>query len=192
VRLAGVYGFEESCGLLPVEQFMREYFEHTSNVRYISSNFLATAKGRSSIVVFFGNLFSRSDGREYRIGPRRIRATKLGLEKLQGNFAEILRLMVLANLLNRWIDHDTWQAIRIDMMTRKQVPLTPLAIERFLALLAQPTRLAELLRRLHQLRDALPPQFIYGDAHHLTQSGVRHTDQPFPADQRDSIPEAVE
>ncbi len=152
VRLAGVYGFEESCGLLPVEQFMREYFEHTSNVRYISSNFLATAKGRSSIVVFFGNLFSRSDGREYRIGPRRIRATKLGLEKLQGNFAEILRLMVLANLLNRWIDHDTWQAIRIDMMTRKQVPLTPLAIERFLALLAQPTRLAELLRRLHQLR----------------------------------------
>jgi [protein-PII] uridylyltransferase len=152
VRLASLYGFVESKGLLPVEQFMRQYFEHTSNVRYISSNFLTSAKGRSSVVAFFGNLFSRADGREYRIGPRHIRATKFGLAKLKGDFPEILRLMMLANSLNRWIDHDTWQSIRIDMMTRQHVPLLPLAIDRFLSLMAEPARLAELLRRLHQLR----------------------------------------
>jgi [protein-PII] uridylyltransferase len=152
VRLATAYGYQESEGLLPVEQFMRDYFEHTSNVRYISSNFLKTAKGRSSIALFFGNLFGRAEGREYRVGPRHIRATPYGLQKLKGDFAEILRLMNLANLLDKRIDHDTWQAIRLDMMKQAEVHLTPEAIQAFLSLLSQPTQLATLLYRLHELR----------------------------------------
>lgn len=152
VRLAELYGYREKDGVLPVEQFMREYFEHTSNVRYISSNFLKTAKGRSSFVLLMGNIFGRSEGREYRVGPRHIRATKVGLEKLNGDVAEILRLMDLANMHDKHIEHDTWQAIFLDMMNHEHVPLAQVAIERFLSLLSSPTRLASLLRRLHQLR----------------------------------------
>lgn len=152
VRLAELYGYRETGGMLPVEQFMRDYFEHTSNVRYISSNFLKTARGRSSFVLLMGNLFGRSEGKEYRVGPRHIRATPYGLEKLKGNVAEILRLMDLANLHNKHIEHETWQAIFLDMLNHEHVPLSQVAIDRFMSLLSQPARLASLLRRLHQLR----------------------------------------
>lgn len=152
VRLAQLYGYEEKDGVLPVEQFMREYFEHTSTVRYISSNFLKTAKGRSSFVLLMGNIFGRSEGQEYRVGPRHIRATKYGLEKLHGDVAEILRLMDLANMLDKRIEHDTWQAIFLDMLNHQHVPMSQVAIDRFLSLLSAPARLASLLRRLHQLR----------------------------------------
>ncbi len=152
LRLAELYGFEGEAGLLPVEQFMRLYFEHTSETRYTSSNFTASARSRSGLAVFFGRLFSRTVDGDYLIGPVHIRATRRGLQKLQGNLSEVMRLMDLANMSNKRIDHPTWQAIRHEMSQCGEVVLTPDAIQRFLSLLAQPARLGDLLRRLHQLR----------------------------------------
>ena len=70
---------------------------------------------------------------------------------LQTDLGEVLRLMELANSFNKHIDHVTWTAIR-ESMTGQDVQLTPAASRRFLSLLSQPNRLADLLRRLHQLR----------------------------------------
>src|SRR5207248_1915531 len=85
-----------------------------------------------------------------------ISATKRILDRLRGDLAEILRLLDLAGLYDKWIGHETWQAIRATMMSRGEpdpnAPLPQLVSERFLDLLAKPARLGELLRRLHDLR----------------------------------------
>jgi [protein-PII] uridylyltransferase len=152
LRLAELFGFDGDAALLPVEQFMRLYFEHTGEVRYASSNFVAGARSRSGVAVFFGHLFSRSVDGDYWIGPVHIGATRRGLKKLRGDLTEVLRLMDLANLCNKRIDHPTWQAIRQEMANCESIELAPETVQRFLSLLAQPPRLGDLLRRLHQLR----------------------------------------
>src|SRR5690606_2579259 len=152
LRLAQLYQYEGSEGLLPVEKFMRDYFENTSEVRYTVSNFVASARSRSPVTVFFGNLFSRRMDDDFLIGPLHLRATRRGLARLRGDVAQVLRLMDLANLCDKRIDHGTWEAIRHDMLEGADVVLSNEAIHRFLSLMSQPSRLGDLLRRLHQLR----------------------------------------
>ena len=64
----------------------------------------------------------------------------------------MLRLFELANTYAKRISHDTWEAIRSDLMDREEIDVTPECAERFLALLSEPGRLGALLRRLHELR----------------------------------------
>ena len=42
LRLAQLYGYEGTDGILPVEQFMSDYFRHTSGVRAVVGNFVAS------------------------------------------------------------------------------------------------------------------------------------------------------
>jgi [protein-PII] uridylyltransferase len=160
LRLAEIYGFQGEEGLLPVEQFMRTYFEHTGEVRYASSNFVAGARRHNTLIAFFGWLFSLSVDGDYMVGPQQIRATRRGSQKLRGDVAEVLRLMDLSNQYDKRIDHPTWQTIRQAMSDRDVVELSPEAIRRFLSLMSEPARLADLLQRLHQLRvleQLIPP-----------------------------------
>lgn len=152
VRMAPLYGCAGDSGLLPVEQFMRLYFEHTSDVRYASSNLVAAVRARPTVAAFFGRLFSRTVDGDYLIGPVHIAATRRGLQKLRGDLSEVLRLMDLANMSDKRIDYATWQAIRQEMLEREQTEVSREATKRFLSLLSQPARLGDLLRRLHQLR----------------------------------------
>lgn len=152
VRLAELLEIQGPEGVLPVEQFMRQYYEYTESVRNIASNFLANARSRSPVSKFLGALFSRNVGRDFQIGPRHIRATRLGQEKLRADLGEVLRLMDLANLCDKWIDHTTWQTIRAAQLGPAELPVTTEATRRFLSLMSQPMRLADLLRRLHQLQ----------------------------------------
>ncbi|MCA9178690.1 MAG: [protein-PII] uridylyltransferase [Planctomycetales bacterium] len=151
VRLAEKLGFVGDSASLPVEQFMQTYFEHTGEVRYRVAHFVAGAKRRTTVSTILGGLFSRRMETVYRIGPRQISATKQGLAQLSGDLEEVLQLMDLANNFNKRIDHATWQFIR-RAMTDRPPRLTHNAARRFMSLLSQPTRLASLLRRLHQLR----------------------------------------
>ncbi|MCH2124375.1 MAG: [protein-PII] uridylyltransferase [Pirellulaceae bacterium] len=152
VRIATSFGYQGDRGLLPVEQFMKDYFEHVSGVRYTSTHFLTRSKSRSTIARRLGWFFGRQLERDYFIGVRRISATRHGRVKLVGNLSEVLRLMDLANRFQKPIDHETWIAIRDDMVRRDALELSEEAIERFLSLLSEPGRLADLLRRLHELR----------------------------------------
>ena len=43
VRIADALGYQPVAGLLPVEQFMREYFRHTSQVSHVVERFVAKA-----------------------------------------------------------------------------------------------------------------------------------------------------
>lgn len=153
LRIASKYGYEGRPGVLPVEQFMQDYFHHTGEVRNISDHFVATARhrwgGRSRVLA---PLVSHQVEGDFRVGPHHISATRRGMRKVDGDLTEVLRLMDLANLYDKPMDHRTWQTIRTAMRARDEVSLTPAAVQRFLSLLSQPARLGDLLRRLHELR----------------------------------------
>jgi [protein-PII] uridylyltransferase len=167
LRLAEARRYEPALGLLPVEQFMRDYFQHTTEVREVASHFAAGARPRLFWNWLTEPLFSHQFERDFRIGPTMISATRQGLIKLRGDLAEVLRLLDLANLTDKRIAHDTWRAIRTAMTERGPAnpdePLPAQVTERFLSLLSQPTRLPELLRKLHELR--VLEQIIPGMTH---------------------------
>ena len=112
VRLAKLYGYKGDEGLLPVEQFMRDYFHHTSEVNYAMTHFLATAKARVGVRSVFNSLMSHNVEGDFRVGPIYISATQRGLTRLRRDLVHVLRLMDLANLYDKVIEHRTWEAIR--------------------------------------------------------------------------------
>jgi [protein-PII] uridylyltransferase len=167
LRLAEARHYDPVEGLLPVEQFMRAYFQHTTEVREVASHFAAGARPRPLWNWLTEPLFSHQFEHDFRIGPTTIFATRHGLAKLRGDLAEVLRLLDIANLTDKRIAHDTWRAIRTAMTERGPAnpdePLPTAVTERFLSLLSQPTRLEELLRKLHELR--VLEQIIPGMTH---------------------------
>ena len=150
VRLAPLYGCQGAAGLLPVEQFMRRYFQLTDDVRYLVANFVAVARPHKRMDQVIGPLFSRRVGRDYRVGPIHLSATDPGLAKLRTDMAEVIRLTELAATYDKRIAHDTWIAVRGAMRMLPQV-VTPEVCQRFMSLLSQPARLGEMLRRLSEL-----------------------------------------
>lgn len=174
VRLAEKYGFAGDASVLPVENFMRQYIEHTSDVRYVMTNILSQAKQRLTLPSLLGALFSHRVGHDFRVGTRHISATRKGLAKVCESLEEILRLMDLSNRYDNRIDQPTWRAIRRSMISRPDLEVTPRAAELFLSLLSQPPRLASLLRRLHELRalEKLIPAVAH--ARHLMQFNEYH------------------
>jgi [protein-PII] uridylyltransferase len=162
VRIAGVFGYTGANGILPVEQFMREYFRNTDAVRHIVSRFIEGARPWVKFAEAIAPLFSHQVEGDFRVGPTRISATKRGLAKLQGDLAQVLRLADLSNLYNKRIAHGTWDAVyraapkMPDVVTRE-------SSERFLSVLSQPARLGELLRNLHELGvlERLIPAFTH-------------------------------
>lgn len=155
MRIAQLWGYQTRPGLLAVEQFMRDYFRHTENVRDAATHFLENVRPGSPVKAILEPLLSHRADQDFRVGPSSIRASSRGAERLKGNIAEILRLMVLSALYDKPIAHETWEAIRSEMDRRSDEAgegLSPEARKLFLDLLAQPAQLGLLLRRLHRLR----------------------------------------
>lgn len=150
MRLAEWSGFQGAEGILPVEQFMQEYFAHTSEIRYSSAHFLSSAKsGARGAVTFSMGIPAK---RDYRIGLRTVWATQSGLERLKRDPAAVLELMSLSSRVGKPIAHRTWREIRSAMLNRKSGQIDSLTITRFMELMSQSNILADKLRRLHELR----------------------------------------
>ncbi len=150
LRLAKLYGYEGTDGILPVEEFMGEYFRQTRGVRSVVSNFVASARPGQTLSNLWGAIFSHQVDGDYRVSVRQIVATERGLKKLQTDLSEVLRLCELANLHNKRIAPATWDAVRV-AVPHLGGGSSPAVCQQFLALLSQPGRLAELLHRLHEL-----------------------------------------
>jgi [protein-PII] uridylyltransferase len=150
LRLAALYEYPGGEAILPVEQFMREYFRHTRAVRGVVSNFVANARPGRPVARFLGTVFGHLVEGDYRVTPNQITATSSGLVKLKTDLSEVLRLCELANLHNKRIAPATWDAVRaaVPQFTGE---VSPQIARQFLALISQPGRLGELLRRLHEL-----------------------------------------
>ncbi|MBL6724142.1 MAG: [protein-PII] uridylyltransferase [Rubripirellula sp.] len=161
MEIAKDWGYEGEDGLLPVEQFMQDYFAHTRNVRYSSKFFVDDAITRPMIASTYEWIRSKKLDESILMGPTHIWVRKERLKEFSQSLPDVLRLMGLANQYGKRISHATWQAIRLAMQDREVTDPDSLAIDEFLNLLGSSGRLAPLLRRLHELKilEQLIPEF---------------------------------
>jgi [protein-PII] uridylyltransferase len=152
LNLTSWAGFKGKEGVLPVEEFMQEYFERTSEIIYSSSHFVDSARVGSTMALALTHMIAMPVSRDFRVGLREIWATRAGMKQLENHPAKVLELMTLANRFNRRIEHHTWRAIRLAMLRRTPAPLDQDSIQRFLDLMEYSPQLDRMLRRLHELR----------------------------------------
>jgi len=151
LRVADLYGHRPADGMLPVEQFMREYFRHTSQVNHVVTRFLNKARSRDRVARLVTAAFGHRVEGGVRVGPAGLVATREGLEPLRGNLTEIMRMIGLSNLYDKPIEPSTWEIVRREAF-RLPDELPAEACRRFVSLLSRPARLGLLLRDLHELR----------------------------------------
>ena len=61
-------GFQGREGVLPVEEFMTQFFDMTSELRYSSANFVGMARSRLTPFGFLYRFLSLSAGKNLRLG----------------------------------------------------------------------------------------------------------------------------
>lgn len=152
LRVSEVLAYAGDEALLPVEKFMKDYFQATTNISQVTNHFVQGAQPGHRLRAWFAPLVGHQvQGGDYLAGPLEITATRRGKEKLAADLTEALRLADLANLYDKRIAYSACQVIR------KAAPSYPEGVtsesaRHFLSLLAQPARLGEMLRTLHDLR----------------------------------------
>jgi [protein-PII] uridylyltransferase len=152
MQIAQWVGYQGADGILPVEQFMREYFAHTSEIRYSSTHFLESVKWVSPIAQSLEHTMAIRVQRDFRVGWRHVWSTPAGLDRLKRDPAAVLELMSISSRFNRPIENQTWREIRAAMRNRPVGQIDTLTIGKFKELLTSTTGLASQLRRLHELR----------------------------------------
>jgi [protein-PII] uridylyltransferase len=160
VRIAELRGYQPAAGLLPVEQFMQEYFRHTNQVSHIATRFLARATSRDRLGKVATALFGHRVEDDLRVGPVGMTTTRRGLQRLRGNLTVMMRLIDLANLHDVPIAANLWEEIRREV-PRLPEGLPAEACRHFLSLLAHPGRLGQSLRDMHDaaLLERFLPEF---------------------------------
>ncbi len=153
VRLAEMFGYSGSDALLSVESFMRDYFRYTSRISYICNHFvskmLARKRGTASAVL--QPLLAQQIDDHFVVGPMQIGVAPGSIEEVSSDLEQVLHLMQLASLHEKDLEHDTWIAIRHEMLKNPDIKFTRECAQRFMALLSGTARLAGLLRRLHEM-----------------------------------------
>jgi len=148
LRIAEAWGYVGSAGLLPVELFMQDYFRHTQAVSFVASRFLERIRPGRWQQVWWGLLGHTMEG-DFIVGPRDIRLTPRGMNRVPQDLERVLRLAELADLYNKPIDFAAGEAVR-EAVPRLSDHVTGLVAQRFLALLNHPVRLGERLQQLHE------------------------------------------
>ena len=165
VRLAEWLGHEDTEAMMGVEGFMREYFRYTSRIVYITDHFVnkSTAKGKTSAAVLLSPLVNRQIDEHFTMGSSEIGVRKGSMHLIQNDLEQVLRLMQLACLYKKELEHETWISIRHAMLKFPDVTFTLEAARRFMALLSNTEGLDVLLRRLHEMQvlQKILPDFLH-------------------------------
>ncbi len=155
IRLAEMFGYAgTNDAMLSVEEFMRDYFRYTSRIQYICDHVVskATSRKKGATASVLEPLMSRQIDQHFRMGPREIGVIKSSLPVVKLDLEQVLRLMQLACLHQKQIEHETWITIRHAMLKFPDIEFTREAARRFMALLSNTRGLAGLLRRLHEMQ----------------------------------------
>jgi [protein-PII] uridylyltransferase len=175
VRIAEKWEYPGSDVSLPVEQLMRDYFFHTSEVRYASDHVVsASINRRTTTRKVFAPMMARPLEDVFFISPFEIGVLPEYLDDVKTDLALVLRLMHLSVIHSREIDPDTWQSIRQAMIEAEHVQFSAETGRQFMALIRNPEKLGDILRRLAEMRileRIIPP---FGHARSLLQFNEYH------------------
>jgi [protein-PII] uridylyltransferase len=174
LRIAEAYGYRQAGGLLPVEQFMRDYFRHTKAVNHIATRLAARAKTLQWLGRVVTMLFGHHVEDGIHVGPAGLMAGRRRAESIGQDLTAVIRLVDLANLYDKPIMPETWEIIRRESVRLPESMPPPEACRHFLSLLNHPARLGPLL---HDLHDAgLLERFIpdFARARGLLQFNLYH------------------
>jgi [protein-PII] uridylyltransferase len=154
VRLAELLGYSGDDAMLSVEAFMRDYFRYTSRVSYISDHFVSKsiARNKGTTASVLAPLVTRQIDQHFRMGPTQIGVIKASMNVVRMDLEQVLRLMQLACLHEKKIEHATWISIRHAMLKYPDIAFTGEAARRFMALLSNTRGLAKLLFGLHEMQ----------------------------------------
>jgi [protein-PII] uridylyltransferase len=162
VRIASKWGYTGSEVMLPVEQLMRAYFFHSSEVRYASDQVVRASTTRRSVTWrMYGPLLAQPLEDVYFISPFEIGIRPEALNDVKKDVARVLRLMHLSAVHSREVDWDTWKAIRQAMVEAGDIECSTGIGQQFMALLRNPSRLGDILHRLAEMRilEKIIPEF---------------------------------
>jgi [protein-PII] uridylyltransferase len=150
LRLAEFLQYRGRNGMLPVEQFMRDYFHHTNHVWHLAHRLSELMQPTSRVSQFIEPMLARKTEDDYQIGRHEVSATPRATARLAHHREEVLTLVDLARRVGKRISRDTWHFVYLSAPQYTSEP-KPALVSRFREILANPLRLGELLRRLHEL-----------------------------------------
>ncbi len=173
VRLASRSRFMGTPGLLPVEQFMREYFRHTYAVSRVVRQFVQQAQ-RQGIWVWVGQkLFSRPVAGPVRQGAGELFVPRAQLATFPDCLEQVFQLAQLHAQTRCPVEAQTFQAVQ-QRGARLAAQLSPAQAQQFRQLLRDPEVVGPALRWLHDcgvLEQIVPP---LQHAHGLLQFNEYH------------------
>ncbi|MGI9519498.1 MAG: [protein-PII] uridylyltransferase [Pirellulaceae bacterium] len=163
VRIAKKWDYKGSEVSLPVEQMMRDYFNYTGEIRYLSDHFVDISRHRRSFANVFDSLISRPIDDVFCMTPFHIGVQPEAIDQVKTDLASVLRLMQLSVIYSREIEHETWETIRDSMTRSRDVRFSQDTGQQFLALLRNPRNLGFMLRRLAEMRvlERIIPPFAH-------------------------------
>jgi [protein-PII] uridylyltransferase len=150
LRLAEFFQYRGRQGMLPVEQFMRDYFHHTNHVWQLANRLSELMQPTSRVSQILEPVLGRRVEGDFQIGRHEVSATSRATARLAHHRDEVLRLVDLARREGKRISQDTWHFVYLSAPKFSNKP-KPAVMSLFWQILANPARLGELLRRLHGL-----------------------------------------
>src|SRR3954467_11460432 len=162
LRLAEYFKYAGRQGMLPVEQFMRDYFHHTAHVWRMAHRLSELMQPVSRMSRMLEPMLGRKMEDDYQIGKYEVSATPRATARLEQHPEEVLKLVDLARREGKRISQDTWHFVYRTAPKYSNEP-KPAVVERFLKILENPVRLSELLRRLHEMGvlEKIIPEFSH-------------------------------
>ncbi len=162
LRLAEHLKYQGKQGVLPVEQFMRDYFHHTSHVWQMAHRLAELMAPVSRVSRVWAPILGRRTEDDYQIGRNEVSATPRATARLAQHPEEVLKLVDLARNAGKRISQDTWHFVYRTAPQYSNEPKQAL-VTSFLQILTNPLRLGELLRRLHEMGvlEKIIPEFTH-------------------------------
>lgn len=150
-RIAEAWKVPRTGSLLPVETFMGEYFRHSRSVDHLVNHFIDGVRPgvwRRQLAMFV--LGHRVDHKFF-VGPLEVRVDPAHIDEISGSLSGVLRLALMAALHDKAINYHSAEAIRRNAPHLSD-ELSPESARYFLQMLQYPTKLAHVLRQLHDMR----------------------------------------
>ena len=150
LRIADWMDLSHRAGLLPVEQFMRDYFRYTNHLWQMVRRRHASFQIASRVSRVLDPVLGKNVAGDYRIGLSKLSATPKGLAKLEKDIREVLGLIELSVREGKNLDHRTFSALLLAAPEFPDQVTTEVAAQ-FYDLLASTSDVGEIVRLLHEL-----------------------------------------